>query len=144
VQLPGLLEGERALQTHHLCLVSARPRSCVPRWGIPVDIDCSLKVLKVPESSTTWYQKGLLVRLSRPDRITVLTLPQSSELQDIFAASPPTPNGSLMVSTKVRAAYLRATGAGGEEEEVAAEVEKEVEAMTAGGKRSSIGDDCPV
>jgi hypothetical protein len=49
-----------------------------------------------------------------------------------------------MVSTKVRAAYLRATGAGGEEEEVAAEVEKEVEAMTAGGKRSSIGDDCPV
>jgi hypothetical protein len=98
----------------------------------------------VPESSTTWYQKGLLVRLSRPDRITVLTLPQSSELQDIFAASPPTPNGSLMVSTKVRAAYLRATGAGGEEEEVAAEVEKEVEAMTAGGKRSSIGDDCPV
>jgi hypothetical protein len=66
--------------------------------------------------------------------------PQRSELRNIFAASPPTPNGS-MVSTKVRAAYLRATGAGSEEA-VAAEVENVV--MTAGATRSTIGDDCPV
>ncbi|ORY27176.1 hypothetical protein BCR39DRAFT_538752 [Naematelia encephala] len=86
-----------------------------------------LKVLKVPETSMAWYQKGLTL----------------SELSDIFNAAPPTPNGSVLVSTKVRNAFLKATGAAVSVEEETVEIEKDV--IAPGGKRlSAIGEDCPV
>ena len=74
--------------------------------------------------------------MTQPDQWWVTTdETQSSELQDIFSAAPPTPNGSLMASAKVKNAYLRATGAGGDETAITQEVAKEVEAMDAAGRK---------
>ncbi|KAK1922846.1 hypothetical protein DB88DRAFT_541064 [Papiliotrema laurentii] len=87
-----------------------------------------MKVLKVPTTSITWYQKGLL----------------TSELQEIFNAAPNAQTGPSAVSAKVRNAYLRAIGVLSEEQ--AEEVEEQAKGEGGlGNKRvSAIGEDCPV
>lgn len=116
----------------------------------------SLKVLKVPSSSTVWYQKALLVRdpLIRR-RLSHTTLHdilagangQASELQAVFAAAPPAPSEHVVVTTQVKTAYLRATGAHVDEEvEVTDEVvvEKAQGGNGNGSRKDPVGEDCPV
>jgi len=83
-------------------------------------------VLKVPETSPHWYQKGLL----------------TAELREIFDSAPPAAHGSLTVSTKVKNVYLKAIGAAFAEE-IVEEIQEQVAGPLAR-KISSIGDDCPV
>ncbi|KIR58743.1 hypothetical protein I314_05583 [Cryptococcus bacillisporus CA1873] len=83
-----------------------------------------LKVLKVPEHSSVWYQKGLT----------------PAEVQWVFQQAPPAPSGSVAVHSSVRNAYLRAAG-----------ILPEQATSTSGdngqfnGKRiDAIGEDCPI
>lgn len=83
-----------------------------------------LKVLKVPEHSSVWYQKGLT----------------PAEVQWVFQQAPPAPSGSVAVHSSVRNAYLCATG-----------ILPEQATSTSGdneqfnGKRiEAIGEDCPI
>ena len=70
---------------------------------------------------------------------------QTAEVQDIFAAAPNSGAGFVAVSTKIKNAYLHATGAGGqvEEKQVVEEVEK-VQTGPGSKKIDCIGEDCPV
>ena len=62
----------------------------------------------------------------------------------MYDTAPPTPAGSLMVTAKVKNAFLRASGAKGDEELVE-DIVKEIDVVGPGGKRlSAIGEDCPV
>ncbi|EIW69441.1 hypothetical protein TREMEDRAFT_62308 [Tremella mesenterica DSM 1558] len=87
-----------------------------------------LKVLKVPENSYHWYQRGLV----------------ASELEVIFSAAPPTPNGSVMVPAAVRNKYLEATGDHSRMEEGSSKVDKIIETAPVVRKIQSVGEDCPV
>ncbi|OWZ58583.1 hypothetical protein C356_01179 [Cryptococcus neoformans c45] len=83
-----------------------------------------LKVLKVPEDSSVWYQKGLT----------------PAEVQWVFRHAPPAPTGSIAVPSNVRDAYLRATG---NLPEQATSTSGDSERFD--GKRiKAIGEDCPV
>ncbi|RXK39489.1 hypothetical protein M231_03157 [Tremella mesenterica] len=87
-----------------------------------------LKVLKVPENSYHWYQRGLV----------------ASELEVIFSAAPPAPNGSVMVPATVRNKYLEATGDHSRMEEGSSQVDKIIETAPVVRKIQSVGEDCPV
>ncbi|OXH40507.1 hypothetical protein J008_01158 [Cryptococcus neoformans] len=83
-----------------------------------------LKVLKVPEDSSVWYQKGLT----------------SAEVQWVFRHAPPAPTGSVAVPSNVRDAYLRATGNLPEQATFTSGDSEHFD-----GKRiKAIGEDCPV
>ncbi|KAI9638097.1 uncharacterized protein MKK02DRAFT_42484 [Dioszegia hungarica] len=84
-----------------------------------------LKVLKLPVSSTIWYQKGLT---------------QNSELATVWETAPANPSDAHTASAAVRAAYLKATGQGGAPE-MAVEAPP---AAAAKPKKDVVGDDCPV
>jgi hypothetical protein len=62
---PDCLKGNVPCK-HIIFVLYALPHAPAYRVVGSADIDYSLKVLKVPESSTTWYQKGLLVRRFLP------------------------------------------------------------------------------
>ncbi len=49
-----------------------------------------------------------------------------------------------MVSTMIKNAFLKASGIGGEIEEVIQEIEKEVHVKPGGKRLTAIGEDCPV
>ncbi|KAI0074204.1 hypothetical protein K474DRAFT_1601907 [Panus rudis PR-1116 ss-1] len=77
-----------------------------------------LKVLQVPEESHCWFQKALL----------------TSELQEIFANAPPSPEN--VVNARVREAYARMTGKGASSSQ---------EDLQGGKKRiPEKDDDCPI
>ncbi|KAE8537988.1 hypothetical protein D1P53_006055 [Cryptococcus gattii VGV] len=83
-----------------------------------------LKVLKVPEHSSVWYQKGLT----------------PAEVQWVFQQAPPAPSGSVAVHSSVRNAYLHATGILPEQ---ATSTSDDNEQFS--GKRiEAIGEDCPI
>lgn len=83
-----------------------------------------LKVLKVPEDSSIWYQKGLT----------------AAEVQWVFRHAPPAPTGSVAVPPSVRDAYLRATGNLPEQVTSTSGDNEHFD-----GKRiKAIGEDCPV
>ncbi|KIR74175.1 hypothetical protein I310_01773 [Cryptococcus deuterogattii CA1014] len=83
-----------------------------------------LKVLKVPEHSSVWYQKGLT----------------PAEVQWVFQQAPPAPSASVAVHSGVRNAYLRTTGILPEQ---ATSVSGDNEQFN--GKRiEAIGEDCPI
>ncbi|KAL1406865.1 hypothetical protein Q8F55_006274 [Vanrija albida] len=81
-----------------------------------------LKVLKVDVSSAVWYQRALL---------------QRSELRAVMDAAPST--SGVSVSSKVRTAFLKASGVEVEEDET-----QETTAEENGKRLNSIGEDCPV
>nr|XP_019013598.1 uncharacterized protein I206_01668 [Kwoniella pini CBS 10737]OCF52379.1 hypothetical protein I206_01668 [Kwoniella pini CBS 10737] len=85
-----------------------------------------IKVLKVPDDSYLWYQTAL------------------TAMEVVFAAAPPTPHGSVTVNVQVHKAYLKATGKGGEDEEVVTSVDKEVKDEIHGKRLDAVGEDCPV
>nr|XP_019042296.1 hypothetical protein I302_08898 [Kwoniella bestiolae CBS 10118]OCF21226.1 hypothetical protein I302_08898 [Kwoniella bestiolae CBS 10118] len=87
-----------------------------------------IKVLKVPDDSSIWFQMSLT----------------PEEVEQVFATSPPTPNGSVTVNVKVHKAYLHATGRGGEEEEVVTGIDKEIKDASDGKRMDAVGEDCPV
>ena len=62
----------------------------------------------------------------------------------MFAGAPAASQGSVMVSTKIRNAYLKATGAEGMVEEEEVVVEKQVDEKVDGKRLSALGEDCPV
>ncbi|ORX39951.1 hypothetical protein BD324DRAFT_615627 [Kockovaella imperatae] len=88
-----------------------------------------LKVLKVPEDSSLWFQRSLL----------------TGELRTIFSAAPLSPTDTVSVSLTVRNAYLKATGlpgaAGGQD--IADGEDSEVDSAPIR-KIISVGEDCPV
>ncbi|KAK4689761.1 hypothetical protein P7C73_g358, partial [Tremellales sp. Uapishka_1] len=113
--------------------IGRMPHCDCPDCSIKHNVPCKhimfvfLKVLKVSEASSIWYQKYLL----------------ASELDLVFAAAPVTPCASTSVSDQLRLNYLRATGAA----DPAAEAEiAELEEKSGPGKKKldSIGEDCPV
>ncbi|WVQ98791.1 hypothetical protein IAU59_005922 [Kwoniella sp. CBS 9459] len=86
-----------------------------------------IRVLKVPDESYLWYQPTLT----------------ASEIEQIFANAPPTPSEAIHAGA--HKAYMKATGATVEEEEVAEEVKAQAEAAGINLKRLEvIGDDCPI
>ncbi|WWD10062.1 hypothetical protein V865_008195 [Kwoniella europaea PYCC6329] len=87
-----------------------------------------IKVLKVPDDSSIWFQMSLT----------------PEEVEQVFNTSPPTPNGSVTVNVKVHKAYLHATGRGGEDEEVVTGIAKEIKDGSDGKKMDAVGEDCPV
>ncbi|WWC61065.1 uncharacterized protein I303_103643 [Kwoniella dejecticola CBS 10117] len=87
-----------------------------------------IKVLKVPDESSIWYQTSLT----------------AEEVEVVFAAAPPTPHGSVTVNVQVHKAYLKATGQGGEDEEVITGVDKEIKDEAHGKRLDAVGEDCPV
>ncbi|WWC89970.1 uncharacterized protein L201_004899 [Kwoniella dendrophila CBS 6074] len=87
-----------------------------------------IKVLKVPDDASTWYQMSLT----------------AEEVEAVFASSPPIPNGSVTVDVKVHKAFLHATGRGGEDEEVVVGIDKEVKDASEGKRMDALGEDCPV
>ncbi|OCF55713.1 hypothetical protein L486_06464 [Kwoniella mangroviensis CBS 10435] len=87
-----------------------------------------IKVLKVPDDSSIWFQMSLT----------------PEEVDHVFNTSPPTPNGSVTVNVKVHKAYLHATGRGGEDEEVVTGIDKEIKDGSDGKKMDAVGEDCPV
>lgn len=66
------------------------------------------------------------------------------ELKEIYNAAPPIATGSVLVSTKIKRAFLKASGLGGDVEEIVEEIEKEVDVGPGGKRLSAIGEDCPV
>ncbi|WRT67196.1 uncharacterized protein IL334_004162 [Kwoniella shivajii] len=86
-----------------------------------------IKVLKVPDESPIWYQMSLT----------------PEEVEEVFAAAPPVPNGSVTVDLKVHKAYLHATGRGVDEQEVT-EIDKNVNDESGGKRMDAVGEDCPV
>ncbi|WVQ71666.1 hypothetical protein IAR50_001206 [Cryptococcus sp. DSM 104548] len=79
-----------------------------------------LKVLKVPTYSPVWYQKGLT----------------PAELNAVWASAPAAPSAAVSVNSRVRDAYLKATGKYPPAEEAQS---------SNGGKRIvATGEDCPV
>jgi len=58
-----------------------------------------LQVLRVPQSSHVWYQKGLL----------------QEELKDAFAKAPDRVNSSVMANERTQRAYRKIAGGGGGE-----------------------------
>ncbi|WVQ70005.1 uncharacterized protein L199_008229 [Kwoniella botswanensis] len=87
-----------------------------------------IKVLKVPDDSSVWFQMSLT----------------PEEVEHVFNTSPPTPNGSVTVNVKVHKAYIHATGRGGEDEEVVTGIDKEIKDGSDGKKMDAVGEDCPV
>ncbi|WVF72215.1 hypothetical protein IAT40_007027 [Kwoniella sp. CBS 6097] len=86
-----------------------------------------IRILKVPDGSSVWYQPTLT----------------ASEIEQVFANAPPTP--SEAIHADAHKAYMKATGATVQEEAVADEVKAQAEAAGVNLKRLEvIGDDCPV